>query len=50
MENEKCYICDSELHKFMTTPALSISDGTFEQCCEKCADEIFPGWNDEDED
>jgi hypothetical protein len=32
----------------MTTPLLELPDGTMKQCCEKCADENFPNWNDED--
>jgi len=45
-----CYICDDELHPFMTTPILELPDGSFEQCCEKCADINFPGWDEEDDD
>lgn len=45
-----CYICDAELHKFMTTPILEFPDGTLKQCCEDCADKEFPGWDDEDDD
>jgi len=45
----KCYICDSNLHAFMTTPILELPDETFEQCCEKCADEKFPGWDEEED-
>jgi hypothetical protein len=40
-----CYIWEGPLHEFMTTPVLELSDGTFEQCCEECADENFPGWD-----
>ncbi len=49
-DQEICYICDSELHKFMITPALELPDGRLEQCCELCADREFPGWREEDED
>jgi NMD protein affecting ribosome stability and mRNA decay len=45
---DTCYICDAELHKFMTTPILELPDRTHVQCCEECADREFPGW-DEDE-
>ena len=47
--NEICYICDSELHRFMTTPLLELPDGNMKQCCEKCADKNFPGWDEDDE-
>lgn len=40
---ELCYICESPLHAFMTTPVLELPDGTLEQCCEDCADKEFPG-------
>lgn len=49
MDNDKCYICESDLHKFMTTPLLELPDGRLEQCCEKCADEKFPGWDHDEE-
>ena len=46
--DEYCYICEAKLHKFMTTPILQLPDGRFEQCCEKCADKEFPGWDEEE--
>lgn len=45
-----CYICECELHNFITTPILELPNGDFAQCCETCADREFPGWDDEDED
>lgn len=46
-----CYICEKEkLHAFMITPLIQLEDGEIEQCCEKCADENFPGWSEEEED
>jgi len=42
---EVCYICDGPLHKFMTTPVLELPNGNLVQCCEKCANREFPGWN-----
>ncbi len=47
---KQCYICDSELSDFMTTPFLELPDGMIEQCCEECADREFPGWDEEDND
>ena len=32
----------------MTTPVLQLPDGSFEQCCEKCADRKFPNWDEEE--
>lgn len=46
---DTCYICDSELPYFMTTPILEIPDGTYQQFCEKCADREFPGWREDDD-
>ena len=47
-EFEICYICDIELHKFMTTPILEQPDGSLVQCCESCANREFPGWDEEE--
>ena len=41
---EYCYICDSKMPKFSTTPILELPDGTWEPCCETCAKKEFPGW------
>lgn len=46
---DKCYICGSELHAFMTTPILQLPDETMEQCCEDCANREFPGWDEDEE-
>lgn len=45
---DRCYICEAELHSFMTTPILELPNGTYEACCETCANEQFPGWDDEE--
>lgn len=47
---DNCYICESQLHIFMTTPVLKLPDGSFEQCCEECANREFPDWDNNDED
>lgn len=33
--------------KFATTPILELPDGTWEPCCESCADKEFPGGGDD---
>ncbi len=47
---ELCYLCNAQMPKFSTTPILELPDETWEPCCEQCADEKFPGWDDENED
>jgi protein-arginine kinase activator protein McsA len=44
-----CYLCQKELHVFMTTPILETPDGKLQQICEECADKNFPGWDDEED-
>jgi len=45
-----CYLCEKELHAFMTTPIFQTPDGELHQMCEECEDKNFPGWfEDEDE-
>ena len=43
-----CYICESKVSPFITTPILELPDGTWEPCCEDCADKEFPGWEEEE--
>lgn len=45
-----CYICKIEpVGPFAITPLLDTEEG-MQQCCEKCANEHFPEWDEEDED
>ncbi len=48
MKKNCCYICDTKLPIFIITPILELPDGRYENCCEKCADREFPGWEQED--
>jgi hypothetical protein len=46
---ENCYICESPLPKFITTPILELPDGSLEQCCKSCANKEFPGYDDDND-
>lgn len=43
-----CAICGDRLMKLLTTPVLRLDDGYYGECCERCADANFPGWDEED--
>lgn len=46
---DHCIICKELVPAFSITPLLEDEKGNLNQCCEICADEHFPGWNDEEE-
>ena len=45
-----CGICDDKMPPFAITPILQGEDGTMAACCEQCANEHFPGWEEDDKD
>lgn len=49
MNNLNCVLCDAGISVFSITPILQNEDGDTGQICEPCANENFPGWE-EDED
>ena len=44
-----CLICRDVMPPFVTTPLLKDDNGELNSCCERCADEQFPGWREDEE-
>ena len=43
--SDLCYLCGNLLPDFLKTPLVKLTDGSFTQFCEICAENEFPGWD-----
>ena len=43
--SDLCYLCGNLLPDFLNPPLVKLTDGSFTQFCEICAENEFPGWD-----